>query len=409
MRRVIVLGSTGSIGTQTLQVLAHLNQLHAHNAWPTRYEVVGLAAGKNSALAHAQAALWPDAAVALADCPTPAAAPRVFTGPDAAEALVRSTPADLVVAAIVGSAGLAATLAALQLGRDVALANKETLVAAGALVVPTALRSGAALLPVDSEHAAVWQCFAGSVFGASGASTLPLRPPFAAAPAGVRRVILTASGGPFRTWPRERILAAGPADALKHPTWSMGAKVTVDSAGLMNKALEIIEAHHLFGLTADQIDAVVHPQSIVHALVEHADGAVLAQLAHPDMRGPIQNALTFPSRAPASVAPLDLQRLAALEFSPPDLDRFPALALAREVILRGGTAGAIVNAANECAVARFLAPLKDPSAPSLPFGRLAPLAAGALRAIGTSPLRDLADLHTAELQAHRYVEHELAR
>jgi 1-deoxy-D-xylulose-5-phosphate reductoisomerase len=303
---------------------------------------------------------------------------------------VREVPCDVVLAAIVGSAGLPATLAAVQLGREVALANKETLVAAGSLVVPAALRSGAKLLPVDSEHAGVWQCLQGACNG--NACIPPLKSP----PASIARIILTASGGPFRTWSRDRIESATREQALNHPTWSMGAKVTVDSASLTNKALELIEAHWLFGLGGDRLSAVIHPQSVVHALIEMCDGSVLAQLATPDMRLPIQNALAFPCRTMTPTRGLDLAALRTLEFEAPDLERFPALGMAYDVISAGGTAGAIFNAANEAAVELFLAG-------NIGFGQIGRSVAAAISSVGVSPLRDLGDVREAEEQSRASV------
>ncbi len=408
-RRVIILGSTGSIGTQSLDVVRQLNALHARGEHPDSYHVVGLAAGSNLQALAQQASQFPSARIASAagDLPPaqrPACATQMFTGPDAAERLVREVECDLVIAAIVGSAGLGATLAAVELGRDVALANKEALVAAGALVVPAAIRSGARLLPIDSEHSAVWQCV-----GAQGWTAH--RPPGAPGPAAppmscadqIVRVILTASGGPFRTWTKDRIDHATPEEALKHPTWSMGAKVTIDSASLMNKALEIIEAHWLFGLGGDRIQAVIHPQSIVHAMVEFADGGVIAQLAPADMRIPIQYALAWPGRSRGAWPRLDWSATGRLEFEPPDLERFPALGLAYDVIDAGpsaGTAGAILNAANEEAVLAFLAR-------RIPFGRIGQLAASALSAVPASPLRALGDVLEAQNLARSFVRGQL--
>lgn len=401
-RRVILLGSTGSIGTQTVDVIEHLNRLHqADGAVSPRYRVVGLASGRNTALMCEQAARLgvKDLAVATTDgtCDAPAGS-RVRRGTDAAERLVREVECDLVLGAMVGSAGLPATLAAVELGRDVALANKETLVAAGEIVVPAARRSGSRLLPVDSEHAAVWQCLQGDRRG-NGAreATLPLCPPDPCG-AEIARIVLTASGGPFRTWSAHDTFNARPAQALKHPTWQMGQKVTIDSASLTNKALEVVEAHWLFGIGGERIDVLVHPQSIVHAMVEYADGNLIAQLGPPDMRLPIQYALTFPERPSGVAKRLDLSTLSKLEFAPPDLERFPALKAAYDVIERGGTAGAVFNAANEAAVEAFLSP-----GASMPFGRIAELSCMALREVGVSGLRSLGDALEADAEARRFV------
>ncbi|MBL8875997.1 MAG: 1-deoxy-D-xylulose-5-phosphate reductoisomerase [Phycisphaerae bacterium] len=394
--RLLILGSTGSIGTQTLEVVAHLNALHAGGLFHTAFEVVGLAAGRGAALLREQAGRFGVKHLALSEANgnSPNGA---IVGPDAAERLVREVECDIVLASIVGSAGLPATLAAVELGRVVALANKETLVAAGALVVPAAHKSGAKLLPVDSEHAAVWQCLQASPGNG------PVVPALKEAPAGVKKVTLTASGGPFRTWEKPRVQNATRAEALKHPTWSMGEKVTIDSASLMNKALEIIEAHWLFALPAEMIDAVVHPQSIAHAMVEFDDGSVVAQLAHPDMRGPIQQSLTFPHRVPSLVKPLDIAEVAtALQFEPPDRDKFPLLDLAARVIRAQGTSGAILNGANEEAVYAFLRG-------EIRFGRIAELVIDALDAIAPSPLHALDEAQAADRLARAHVRESLRR
>jgi 1-deoxy-D-xylulose-5-phosphate reductoisomerase len=400
-RRVILLGSTGSIGRQTIDAIAGLNNLAAQDRSATRYEVVALAAGRDHDALLAQAAAMNIRDVALAESIDLAATAKqrgvnLRTGPDAAERLVREIDADIVLAAIVGSAGLGATLAAVELGRDVALANKEALVAAGSLVTAAANRTGAAILPVDSEHSAIWQCLAGHA--AAGAT--PIRPP-CTLDSQVSRIVLTASGGALRSRTKDATYNATPEDALKHPTWSMGAKVTIDSASLTNKALEIIEAHWLFGLPASRIGAIIHPQSIVHSFVEFADGSVIAQLGSPDMRTPIQYALTFPHHLPGRAALIDFATLSRLDFSPPDLERFPALALGWRVIEEGGTSGAVFNAANEAAVEAFLAR-------RIPFGRVAELATEAMDEIGVSPVRDLADITAADAQARAFVRSRLA-
>lgn len=354
--RVIVLGSTGSIGTQTLDVIAHLNALHERGVWATRYDIVGLAARNNTALLTEQAARFDVSNVARCSsvvgvsfcretCTGQATQASVWDGEGAAEQLIREVECDIVVAAISGIAGLPATLAAVELGRDVALANKETLVAAGAVVIPAAGKSGSRLLPVDSEHSGVWQCLAGRhEVGA---------PPFGIGD-DVRRIVLTASGGPFRTWTQERIAAATVEEALKHPTWSMGRKVTIDSATLMNKGLEVIEARWLFGVGADRIEVVVHPQSVVHSMVELVDGSLIAQLGVTDMRLPIQYAFSYPDRWPAPVPPLDLARPRQLDFDVPDTEVFPCLALAYRALRGEGSLAVVLNAANEVAVALFL-------------------------------------------------------
>lgn len=411
-RLVIVLGSTGSIGKQTLEVVAHINALHAAGRSPVALRVVGLAAGgAHCEVLAEQARRFGVKNIACpremdsGDLPPGA---RVFGGQTSAEDLVRSVDCDLVVAAIVGIAGLPATLAAVQEGRDVALANKETLVAAGSLVIPLArdpVRK-VCLLPVDSEHSALWQCLLSGLAPREwDEDPRPHEwcPPWIQARS-VRRAVLTASGGPFRGWTRDRIDAATPAEALNHPTWRMGPKVTIDSASLMNKALEVIEAHWLFGLPADRIEVLVHPQSTVHAMVEFDDGSLVAQMAAPDMRTPIQIALTWPRRVQGAGRRVDLGAIGRLDFEPVDHDRFPALRLAYEVIARGGTAGAIFNAANEAAVRAFLAPGPRPP---LPFGRIPELVEEALGHVTPGPLNTLEDVVQADRRAREFVEARL--
>jgi len=380
-QRIIILGSTGSIGRSTLRVVEHLNR----EAGGVRFEVVGLAAGANADLALQQARQLGVGRVAVAqgaqgDCEQGGV--RTITGPDAAARLVRETDADLVVSAIVGSAGLAATLAAIESGKDVALANKETLVAAGSLVMRRVKERGVRLLPVDSEHAAIHQCLAAR----SGCGM-----------AEVTRITLTGSGGPLRTWSAERIAKASVEEALAHPTWAMGAKITIDSATLMNKTLELIEAHHLFGANAEQLDVLIHPQSIVHGFVEFADGSVVAQMGMPDMAGPIQYALTHPARNAGCVKRLDLTALGRLEFERPDDARFPAIRLARQVIERSGTtAGAILNAANEEAVKAFLST-------RIAFPRIAEITAEALEAFRVDEAGSLEAIEEADRKGREYV------
>jgi 1-deoxy-D-xylulose-5-phosphate reductoisomerase len=403
--RIIVLGSTGSIGTQSLQVIRHLNELHEMGRWPTRYVIVGLAAGRCSRLLVEQAEEHGARGVAHELDGNSAAAPcdvtigsiegcRGFGGENASLRLVEALDSDLVISAIAGSAGLPATLRAVELGRDVALANKETLVAAGSLITAAAKKSGARLLPIDSEHSGLWQ-----------ALTSDQAPPMQLGPE-VTRIILTASGGPFRTWTSEQLAAATPEQALQHPTWRMGPKVTIDSASLMNKALELIEAHWLFGLAAEQLEVLIHPQSIVHALVEYADGSVIAQLGAPDMRTPIQYALSHPWRASGIAAKLNLAELRRLEFETPDLDRFPALPLARRVIQEGGAAGAVFTAANEAAVEVFL-DSRPGSPPRITFPQIAQLSAAALDAFGSQPLRSLEECLEASRWARQFVRRRL--
>ncbi len=269
----------------------------------------------------------------------------LLAGPEGLVELAARGDSDFVVAAIVGAAGLASTIAAVQSGKQVGLANKEALVVAGSLLVPLARKTGARLLPIDSEHSAIFQSMT------------------AGRPGEVRKVYLTASGGPFRTWTGEQIARASLEDALRHPTWSMGPKITIDSATMVNKALEIIEARWLFDLPVDSIEVVIHPESIIHSMVEFCDGAIIAQLGSPDMRTPIQYALTYPERREGVAGRLDFSTIRRLNFEPPDPERFPALRLGYEVARRGGTAGAVFNAANETAVEAF-------RAGNIPFGRI---------------------------------------
>lgn len=377
-RRVIVLGSTGSVGRQTLQVVEHLR------ACGDPIRLVGLAAGANAGLLREQAARFGVEHTAIAEADHDGF---TFAGPGAAERLVRAVEADIVVTAIMGAAGLSATIAAIELERDLAFANKETLVAAGALVVPLARTKGVSLRPVDSEHAALWLCLK--------CVDAACCPP-CSVPAEVERVVVTASGGPFREWDAERLLTATAADALDHPTWSMGRKITIDSATMMNKAFELVEAHWLFGLEPDRLGVLVHPQSIVHAMAELRDGSVVAQLGDPDMRTPIQQALTHPDRPGGAVKRLDLAAIGSLSFERADAVRFPALDLWRTVIEAGGTAGAVVSGANEAAVAAFLDG-------RLGFCQIEALSRAALHAVGVSPLRSITDCLEADAEARRFV------
>lgn len=332
-KRIAILGSTGSIGRQTLDVLDELPHLRC----------CALAAGRNAALLLEQARKHRPRLVALADGEgaegLAAALPEgteLLAGPDAMVELVRRAEADVVLTGVVGAAGLPATLAAIECGADLAIANKETLVMAGQIVMPAAQAAGVAVLPVDSEHSAIFQCLA------SGRREE------------VRRVVITSSGGSLRDWPDKQAASATVQDALNHPTWSMGRKITIDSATLMNKALEIVEAHWLFGLSAEQIDVVIHPESIVHSLVEFRDGSVIAQLGEPDMTMPIAYALCCPDRPPRSVPPLDMARLGQLTFRPVEGRNRRAVELGLEAVRRGGSAGAVLNGANEAAVEAFL-------------------------------------------------------
>ena len=336
MKRIALLGSTGSIGTQTLDVIAR---------FPERLRVVALAAGRSVDLLIQQCKQFRPELVSVARAEDAVLVREALGDPKlrvisgaAGLCEVASHDADLLIGALVGSAGLEPVVAALRRGTDVALANKEVLVTGGALVLDEARRSGAKLLPLDSEHVAIAQCLAGH--------------PQAA----VRKIWLTASGGPFRDASAAALAAASPAAALAHPNWDMGAKITIDSATLMNKGFEVIEARWLFDLEPERIGVLVHRESIIHSLVEYADGSWIAQLGVPDMRIPISYTLGMPDRLPlADVAPLDLVALGALHFEAPDLGRFPALRLAFEALAAGGTAAAVLNAANEVAVAAFLA------------------------------------------------------
>ena len=325
MKRIILLGATGSVGTGACDVV---------RAHPGEFKVVALAARTNRAAADSLA-------LEFGAC--------AYVGEDAALRAVEENDADIVLVATVGLSGLASTLAAIEKGIPVALATKEVLVAAGALVMSRAREKGVPIIPVDSEHSAIFQCL--QSFGGRGATALP--------DAGwrgrrdVSRLILTASGGPFLDGPAD-LSAVTPAMAMLHPTWRMGPKVTIDSATMMNKGFEIVEAHWLFGVPYDAIDVVIHPESIVHSLVTFADGSTLAQLSPPDMRVPLQYAFSWPDRLPAERAALDLPALGTLTFRAPDTDRFPALDLVRDAAMAGGTRLAALSAADEVAVARFL-------------------------------------------------------
>jgi 1-deoxy-D-xylulose-5-phosphate reductoisomerase len=335
MKRVAILGSTGSIGGSALSVV---------DQHPERLQVVGLAAGRRAgALADQIARYRPKVAALLHADDLPligeaaaAAGTATLAGPDGLVAVATHPDVDIVLCATSGTAGLEAVLAAIEAGKTIALANKEVLVMAGELVTAAARRRQVPLLPVDSEHNAIHQCLHGRQASE------------------IRRLILTASGGPFRTWPAARLERARPQDALKHPTWRMGPKITIDSATLMNKGLEVIEAHWLFGVAGHHIDVLVHPQSIVHSLVELTDGSTIAQLGVTDMRLPIQYAFSYPDRWDARLARLDLTSAGALEFESPDLRRFPCLGLAYRALEAGGTMMVALNAANEVAVEAFL-------------------------------------------------------
>jgi len=335
MKRVTILGATGSIGLRTLELVS---------SFPDEFSVAGLAArGSNVELVVELCRKYAPTAVALLDVDArdrlarllPAPRPDLLAGVEGLVALAGQVDADVVVSALVGGVGLLPTMAAIEAGRTMALANKETLVMAGRLMTAAARARGVALLPVDSEHSAIFQCLVGHNRG------------------DVHRILLTASGGPFREWPGAKFDAITVEDALKHPTWKMGAKITIDSATLMNKGLEIIEARWLFDLSPDQVQVIVHPQSIVHSMVEYVDGCVLAQLGVADMGIPILYALTYPERRPTPAARLDLTRVGALSFFEPDPVKFPCLRLARAALEAGGGAPVALNAANELANAAF--------------------------------------------------------
>jgi 1-deoxy-D-xylulose-5-phosphate reductoisomerase len=347
MRKIALLGATGSIGRQALEIV------EAH----PELELVAAASGSQDVTRLA---------------------PLTQVGGDLTELLDRAEP-DIVLNAVVGFAGLPATLWALERGVTLALANKESLVAAGDLALAAQRRGGGSLLPVDSEHSALYQCLEGH------------------GPESVESLVVTASGGPFRGKTRVELEEVTPAEALAHPTWSMGPKITVDSATLANKGLELIEAHFLFGLPYDRIEVVIHPTSVVHGLVRFRDGAALAHLGYPDMRVPISYALTYPERAATPVPSLDLAAGLTLEFSAPDLETFPLLSLARGAGERGGTYPCAFNAANEVAVAAFLDG-------RLPFLGIADAVADVLAAVDGAPARDLEDLVEADAQARRLLE-----
>ncbi|MCI0431487.1 MAG: 1-deoxy-D-xylulose-5-phosphate reductoisomerase [Rhodospirillales bacterium] len=381
-RRVTILGSTGSVGCSTVDLLLRN---------PDRFEVEALTAHRNVALLALQARQLRPRLAVIAD---PLLGPllkdqlagtgiETASGPAAvAEAAAR--PADWVMGAMVGAAGLAPTLAAIRRGAVVALANKECLVCAGALVMAEARRAGARVLPVDSEHSAVFQVLEEE------------------RPEAVERIILTASGGPFRSLSLEQMRQVTPAEALAHPNWEMGAKVSIDSATMMNKGLELIEAHHLFGLPAERIEVVVHPQSVVHSLVAYVDGSVLAQLGAPDMRTPIAYALAWPERLQWPAPRLDLARIGSLTFEAPDVERFPALALAREVLAAGGAAPTILNAANEVAVAAFLAG-------RIGFLDITRVVAAALEELPGRATASLAEIQLVDHEARGTAERLIAR
>jgi 1-deoxy-D-xylulose-5-phosphate reductoisomerase len=377
-RGVAVLGSTGSIGTQTLDVL---------RLFPDRFDVRALTAGSNADLLVDQAREFRPACVAIGDAGRADAVRDELAGTgvevQAGEAglctAAERADVDVVVAAVVGFAGLPPVLRALKAGKQVALANKETLVVAGELVNRVAEQSGGSLVPVDSEHSAVFQCMAGE------------------SDRSVEQVVLTASGGPFRTRPKETFADVTVEEALDHPNWSMGAKITIDSATMMNKGLEVIEARWLFDLAVDEVEVLVHPQSIVHSMVAFNDGAVKAQLGVPDMKVPIQYALSHPARWPAPHERLDWSELSRLDFETPDTDKFPCLALAYRALEAGGTAPAVLNAANERAVDLFLDE-------QIGFTDIPRAVDEALASLPVADATSLSALREADRRARRFVE-----
>lgn len=377
MRDVIILGATGSVGANTLSVIRE---------HPEDFRVVGLACGRSGSPMAALAREYPDAAVAVAEDSEVFEEElrrggwrgRYFYGRDAAEEMVRGIDAADCVAAVGGTAGLRSTFAAAERGLRILLANKEVLVSAGELFLDAVKAGGASVLPLDSEHAALWQCIDGRQ------------------PSDIARVVITASGGPFRTWSADEMALATPEDALKHPVWRMGAKISIDSATLANKALEVIEARHLFGLAFDAIDILVHPQSVVHGMIELVDGGVLAHMGICDMRQPIACMLFHPARRVSALERVDLAKVGRLDFEKPDLERFPLLALGLDAGRRGGSCPAEFNAANEMAVGLFLAG-------KIPFGGMAVVVGAAMEGAGNCPLDSLDDVIRAHDRARKAV------
>ena len=378
MKRVTLLGGTGSVGLRALELVS---------SFPEEFAIAGFGArGSNVELIADLCRKYSPQAVALLDRAAldrlaallPRPRPELLAGPDGMVALTRDVDADIVLSALVGSAGLLPTMAAIQAGRPVALANKETLVMAGSLMTAEARHRGVPLLPVDSEHSAIFQCLCGHNR------------------ADVQRILLTGSGGPFRELPRAAFASVTVEDALRHPTWKMGPKITIDSATLMNKGLEIIEARWLFDVAPDRVQVVIHPQSIVHSMVEYVDGAVIAQLGVADMGVPILYALAYPERRPTPGARLDLPRVGQLTFFEPDVEKFPCLGLARAALEQGGSAPVVLNAANEVAVAAFLDR-------RIAFTRIAELIERALNTIGHREPKAVDDCVAIDAEARRLV------
>ncbi len=388
MQSIAVLGSTGSIGHSTLDVVAR---------HPDRYKVVALAAHSRVDVLEAQIRQFkPDYAVVVDPAASETLRQRIaaaglqteiLTGSEAINEIVRRPEIDTVMAAIVGAAGLPSAIAAAEAGKRVLLANKEALVMAGELFMKAIRQSGAVLLPIDSEHNAIFQ-------------SLPADYRQNPARHGVAHIVLTASGGPFRGYDRTRLESVTPAQAVSHPKWSMGRKISVDSATLMNKGLEVIEAHYLFGIAPDQIKVVVHPQSTIHSLVQYVDGSVIAELGAPDMRTPIAHALAWPDRIASGVEPLDLVACGSFDFMAPDLDAFPCLRLAFEALAQGGRAPAVLNAANEVAVAAFLDG-------RIGFMQIPEIIEATLNAIEQAPVCTLDDVLVADALARDFAEKRL--
>jgi 1-deoxy-D-xylulose-5-phosphate reductoisomerase len=389
-QKLTILGATGSIGVSTLDVVGR---------HPDRYEVVALTGNSRVDALYEQCLRHqPRYAVVGREADVVGLTQRlraaglvteVLAGPQALEFVAALPEVDAVMAAIVGAAGLQPTLAAVRAGKRVLLANKEALVMAGELFMAEVRAHGAVLLPIDSEHNAVFQSLPADYAGN------PAR-------AGVSHLLLTASGGPFRSTPLERLRAVTPDEACAHPNWSMGRKISVDSATMMNKGLEVIEAHWLFDVAPDQIRVVIHPQSVIHSLVQYVDGSVLAELGNPDMRTPIAHALAWPERIAAGVAPLDLAAVAQLNFEQPDLERFPCLALAYRALRAGGNAPTVLNAANEIAVAAFLEG-------GLPFLAIADVIAATLDALPVAAVPDLRAILAADVRARAVAQDLVAR
>ncbi len=406
LRNLTILGATGTIGVNTLDVVAR---------HPERFRVVALSGFNQIERLAGQCrqfrpryAVVPDAARARALAALVADLPvEVLHGEAALEEISALPEVDTVMAAIVGAAGLRPALAAARAGKRILLANKETLVMAGRFFMEAVREGGATILPIDSEHNAIFQCMPAE-FGAecrAQSSEHPAPRPAPRAPrlpAGVRRILLTASGGPFRTRALETLAAVTPEEAVAHPNWVMGRKISVDSATMMNKGLEVIEAHWLFSARPEEIEVVIHPQSIVHSMVEYRDGSVIAQLSHPDMRTPIAHALAYPERVEAGVPWLDLARIGSLSFEAPDTRRFPCLKLAYEALQAGGAAPTVLNAANEEAVAAFLAH-------AIPYLAIAEALAETLGQLGTAPVGSLDDLVAVDAEARAAARALMAR